>query len=269
VLSPAAYGFRLAGGPEGGWLAVRGAERWPLLTLERDADVSLREEARVDWGRFHAAISPELAEDQILHPLLGRMLVFLAGPRGVDALHGGVLAGPDGAWAVTGPKEAGKSTLLAQCARNGACVLSDDVVVLDGTRCLAGPRCIDLREESVARLGPGVPVRQATRRRVMLPPAPAEEELAGVVYLAWGPRCELVPLPPSDRLARLVARRTEEHWPRDPSLLLELATRPAFELRRPKTLSSLEPAASLLMEELGLAFTPPAPARARTVRARS
>jgi hypothetical protein len=258
VLTAAAYGFRIAGGPEGRWLAARGAERWPLLRLERDPGVPAAGLARVDGAALHAAISPEVSEDEVLHPLLGRMLSLLAAPRGIDAMHGGVLVGTDGAWAVIGPKEGGKSTLLARCARDGATVLSDDVVALDGTLVLAGPRCIDLRESSAA-LGPGVPVRRGTRLRLRVPPAPAEVELAGFLHLAWGDEAEpcLAPIPPFERLARLAALRAEEGWQRDRSLVLELAARPAYELRRPRGLESLEATAALVTDRLGLT---PAPA---------
>jgi hypothetical protein len=205
---------------------------------------------------MHAGVCPELPPDEVVHPLLGRMLPLLADARGIDALHGGLLLGADGGWAVIGPREAGKSSLLAQCHRAGAHVLSDDIVVLEGTRCLAGPRCIDLREEPARALGPGVPVRSGTKRRIQLPPAPAEAELAGVIWLAWGGGTELSPLPPSARLARLAAHRAEQLWPRSTSLVLDLAVLPAFELRREPGLHSLAGSARLLMERLGTSTAP-------------
>ena len=255
MLNAAAYGFRIAGGPDG-WLTVDGGDDWPLLTLAPDPTVSLEDQARVDWGRMHADVCAELPPDEVVHPLLGRMLPLLAETRGIDALHGGLLLGADGGWAVIGAREAGKSSLLAQCHREGAHVLSDDIVVLEGTRCLAGPRCIDLREEPARTLGPGVPVRAGTKRRIKLPPAPAEAELAGFVWLAWGEETTLGPLRPSDRLGRLVAHRAEQLWPRNPSLVLDLATLPAFELRRERGLQSLEASAELLMERLGTPMEP-------------
>ena len=256
MLNAAAYGFRIAGGPDG-WLAVDGGDDWPLLTLAPDPTVSLEDQARVDWGRMHADVCAELPPDEVVHPLLGRMLPLLADARGIDALHGGLLLGADGAWAVIGARESGKSSLLAQCHRDGASVLSDDIVVLEGTRCFAGPRCIDLREEPARTLGPGVPVRGGTKRRIRLPAAPAEAELAGCVWLAWGDETALEPLRPSHRLARLVAHRAEQLWPRDPSLVLDLAVLPAFELRREGGLQSLPASARVLMERLGTPSEPP------------
>jgi hypothetical protein len=181
------------------------------------------------------------------------MLMLLVESRGIDAMHGGALLTDAGALAVIGPREAGKSSLLAQCHRDGVQVASDDIIVLDGMRCLAGPRCIDLRDEPARRLGPGVPVRNATKQRIALPPVPAETELAGVVHLAWGASLELVPLRPSERLIRLAERRAVEMWPRSRSLVLDLAALPAFELRRPHGLDSLATSAALLIERLGTA----------------
>jgi hypothetical protein len=250
MVSDAAYGFRIAGGPSGGWLAVHGAEHWPQLTLTRDASVSRDDEARVDWTTMRADICADIPADEIVHPLLGRMLPLLAHMRGIDALHGGALLGADGAWVVIGTREAGKSSLLAQCHRHRAQVVSDDIVVVEGMRCLAGPRFIDLRPDAAPLLGPGEVVRAGSKRRLRLPPMQAEVRLAGVIHLAWGPPLELHPLRPAERLSRLAALRNREGWPRDASLVLDLAVLPAFELRRPHGLESLADSAGLLMNAL-------------------
>lgn len=256
MLTQAAYGFRIAGGPEDGSFAVREATDWPVLELVRDSTVTAEEHAHLDPRRLRVRISSAVGEDEIVHPFLARVTCLLARRRGIDAMHAGALVGEDGAWAVTGPKEAGKSSLLAQCHLAGAEVLTDDVLALDGTRCLAGPRCIDLREESARLLDAGVPVRGMTRHRVQLPPVRAQADLAGVIHLAWGPKLELVALPPSVRLARLAGQRAQDTWPRDPSLVLDLAVRPAYELRRPLALDSLRASAALLIDRLGHGLTP-------------
>jgi hypothetical protein len=263
LLNTAAYGFRIAGAPEEKWLSVSGGEHWPTLTLRPDPEVSLHDQARVDWGGLHAGYCPDLPLDELVHPLLGRMLMLLVEARGIDAMHGGVLLTDAGAWAVIGPREAGKSSLLAQCHTAGVHVASDDIIVFEGTRCLAGPRCIDLRDEPAQRLGPGVPVRSGTKQRITLPPVPAEAELVGVVYLAWGASLELVPLRPSERLRRLAERRAEEMWPRSRSLVFDLAALPAFELRRPHGLDSLPTSAELLIERLRAVAPASAAARER------
>ena len=251
MLTDAAYGFRIAGGPHGSWLSARGAEHWPLLTLERDAGIPAEDIARVDITALRAQYLDRATRGRA-HS--SAAWPYARAPGGAPWGGRNARRSPPGgrwAWAVIGPKEAGKSTLLACCAREGSSVLSDDVIVLDGGRVLTGPRCIDLREASAARLGPGVPVRRMTRRRLTLPPAPAEAKLRGFVHLAWGAETALVPLRPSERLARLAERRAQEGWPAI-LLLLELAARPAFELRRPRDLQSLDESAALLIERLEL-----------------
>ena len=251
VLTQAAYGFCFDGMIEQGWLALHGAEHWPVVTLAPDPTVSLTGMARVDPQRMHADVCPDLPHDEIIHPLLGRMLTLLAPDRGIDAVHAGGLLGRDGAWAVIGDREAGKSSLLAQCHRDGAHVLADDIVVLEGLRCLAGPRFIDLRVGAAERLGPGIPARGGTKQRIRLPPAPAEVQMAGVIHLAWGETTDLIELRPPDCIARLVNHRATRLWPRSLPLVLDLATLPTYELRRPKALDALPRGARLLADHIG------------------
>jgi hypothetical protein len=188
-----------------------------------------------------------------VHPILGRLLPALADRRGFDAMHGGAVLGAAGAWMILGNREAGKSSLLGQCHIAGASIATDDIVVIEEMRCLAGPRCVDLRPEPARLLGVGTPVRDGTKARIALPPVPAEAPIAGVVFLAWGEALELVPLRPSERLRRLAVRRADDAWPRSPSLLLDIAVLPAFELRRSQTLDALAPSAALLMDHVGSA----------------
>ena len=253
MLTDAAFGFRVAGGPEGGWLGLEGADRWPLLTVSFDRSVSAQDQALVDRSRLRVRVCADLPGDALVHPLLGRMLPHLAEGRGIDAFHGGALVVDGAAWAVVGGREAGKSSLLAQCHRDGAGVVTDDIVVLERLRCLSGPRCIDLRAEPARRLGPGVPVRGGAKQRIRLPPIVAEVDLAGVIHLAWGPAVELAAVAPSDRVRRLLALHAEDGWPRDAALILDVAALPTFELRRPRRLDSLGPSAAFLLERLGAA----------------
>ena len=99
-----------------------------------------------------------------MHPTLSRLALHVALAQGRDALHAGALLGSAGAWAVVGTKEAGKSTLLAACARAGIEVMTDDALFIDGDSCLAGPRCIDLRPAPDRLIAGTTPVRPATPR---------------------------------------------------------------------------------------------------------
>ena len=60
--------------------------------------------------------------------------------RGLETLHGGAFVDDrGGAWAVLGDRGAGKSSLLAALALAGHEVVADDLLVLDGGDCFAGP----------------------------------------------------------------------------------------------------------------------------------
>jgi hypothetical protein len=246
AVSAAAFGFRIEGTPAGSLLAVRDAAHWPLLKFERDPERPEAAGVGVDPHELRAIVPGSYTDEELLHPALALAALGLAERRGVDSVHAGALVGPDGAWAVVGTKEAGKSTLLGHFAAMGAEVLTDDVLVLEGDRCLAGPRFVDLRPEAAARMHGTISARGGTRGRLPLPPAPAETQLAGFLYLAWGDELALEPLSGSEQLSRLIARRAEDHWPSDPTLLLDLAARPAFELRRPKRWEALADTADAL-----------------------
>ena len=247
-VAPAAFGFRIAGAPGEPWLAVRDCADWPLLTFERDPGLPETAGVRVDAPSLRATVPGSWSDENILHPGLALAALDLAAARGVDSVHAGAVVGPDGAWALVGTKEAGKSTLVGHFAAIGADVLTDDVLVLEGDRCLAGPRFVDLRPSAAERMRGTIAARGGTRGRLPLPPARASARLAGFVYLAWGDEVALDPLPASERLRRLAARRAEDRWPADSSLLLDLAALPAFELRRPKRWDELDASAEALAD---------------------
>jgi hypothetical protein len=229
-VSAAAYGVRLAGAPPTRWLALAGAADWPEVRLERADGV---DRPRIDADRRVATVDSELGVGELVHPALAGIGLTMAVARGLDALHAGAVAGPEGAWAVAGPKEAGKSTLLAACATARIEVVADDVLVVSGEHCFAGPRCVDVRPEADGRFGPATPVRPETPRlRLTLPAGRAEHRLSGLIHLAWGTKPALRPLSPTESLERLLALRAVDGFPRDPIGLLELSGRPAYELKR-------------------------------------
>jgi hypothetical protein len=249
-VSAAAYGVRLSGAPPTPWLALTGAGRWPELQLERADGL---DGWRVDADRRVATVARELGLGELVHPGLAGIGLTMAVARGLDALHAGALAGPKGAWAVAGRKEAGKSTLLAACARAGIEVVADDALVVSGDRCFAGPRCVDVRPDVGSRFGATTPVRPETPRlRLTLPPGRAEHRIAGVVHLAWGEEPALRPLSPGDSLARLLELRAVDGFPRDRVGLLDLSGLPAYELRRPRDWDALPRAVAALRELVGL-----------------
>jgi hypothetical protein len=147
------------------------------------------------------------------------------------ALHAGALSCDGRAWLITGPREAGKSTLLHAAHRERLPVICDDTSVVSGGFVLSGPRCLDLR----APVPGSEPVRDGMRHRVTLEPVPWRVPLAGFVHLAWDedaltPR--LAALDPAERLAALADAPRNDAVPSQAVGLLDLVAWPAYSLRR-------------------------------------
>ena len=205
------------------WLAVVGGESLPRLDA-RNAPGDGSE--MIQPGVAHVAL-PELRK-------LGRV-----------ALHAAAILVDEAAWALVGTRKTGKSTLAYACHRAGLTILTEDVLVLEGLRAFAGPRCLDLRVGVE-----GAEVVRDERHRVTLPPAPAEAPLAGVVYLSWGDEVQptLRPLDPGERLKRLAdGSRGDAPWRGDIELV-EVAALPGYELCRSPSGRARDAAALLLAE---------------------
>ena len=150
-----------------------------------------------------------------------------------------------------GARESGKSSTLAWLAQAGLGVLCDDVLVLDGTTALAGPRVVDLRAETAAELGAGEPlgvVGARERWRFALEPVEPELPLRGFVFLAWGDSVAAARVAARERVLRLTRELMVRIAPPNPAALLDLAELPCWELRRPHGLGSLDAAGRRLLE---------------------
>jgi hypothetical protein len=205
-------------------------------------------------ARFAFAQPP--GADELVHPWLAPAAALSHVWAGREVLHGGAFMTPGGAVLLLAGKEAGKSTTLAWLAGPlRRQVLSDDVLVLDGDRLWAGPRCLDLRAGGPAHgldLSAVTVVRHGDRLRVALSPAPARVAVAGSVVLAWGPRTTLEAIPVSQRPAQLLAHRLFTEQARgDPGTILELAARPMLTLTRPRGDRGLRRATATLLEYFG------------------
>jgi hypothetical protein len=239
----AAYGLRFRGLESGRWLGVTGAAHWPCVSVRSD-DRADAPELELDVDGLELRVRAGTAHSELVHPLLGRVASHLALARGADGMHAGAVAGSDGVWAVIGPKGAGKSTLLASLNDIGVPIVTDDVLVFRDGVVMAGPRCIDLRPDATG-FGLTVAVRPSDpRSRLSLPPIAAEHRLAGLLHLEWSSEeTTIEPLDHREAIRRLLILRSDKGYPRDPHVLLELATLPTVVLKRPKSMDSLDAAA--------------------------
>ncbi|WP_320064771.1 hypothetical protein [Micromonospora sp. RTGN7] len=210
-----------------------------LLTDGRTLDLDRRRGTATFYG-------PPLAPDVLAHPYLAPVAVTLNRWAGRETFHAGAFVHHGQAWVVHGGRTAGKSTLLAALATRDVSVLADDIVVLDGTDVLAGPRCVDLREPLPGGRLPTRPVRDATRLRIALPAVAPRLPLGGWLFLRWGDGPALAPVGPTELLARLAARRSLPELPSAPTGLLELAGLPGYDLTRPRDWAALDATHRLL-----------------------
>ena len=285
----AAYGYLIAGIDGGDMLAVRGAQAWPVLSVSTAVE-SRGGPRRVELGPDRACIDTlvarlvleresihlsvvagsRLADADLVHPCLWPAAAVFARWRGLETLHGGAFVDDrGGAWAVLGDRGAGKSSLLAALALAGHDVVADDLLVLDGGDCFAGPRCVDLRPDIVQGVGlDALPsVRSTRRRRLVLAPCDGRFTLRGCVYLEWGERVEAEPLTPAEHLGRLTGQRRIAGLGANVDQLMGLSGLPAFLLLRPRTTESVHDAHAVLFEALSRAhsyFSPTFPRPTRT-----
>ena len=162
---PGAYGFQLSGNAAAAQL-VGAAADWPALEIERriggDAPTGAssapteREIALVagdhlaverDPLRATFTTSQPLSDDALVHPYLAPAAAIAGYWLGREAFHAGAFVLDGGVWAVSGDKEAGKSTLMAGLSRQGHGIFTDDALIVDGDIAFAGPRSLDLRED--------------------------------------------------------------------------------------------------------------------------
>lgn len=272
-----AYGLKLSDVPRAAELLLPAPESWIGWRLTqrapRGSDASTvatvgPDEARVElsgggWVELdrRAASSTFVlptrpADTEIVHPYLAATAAVCARWQGWNCVHSGAVVVGGGAWGLLGDKGAGKSSTAAWFALESAAdVLCDDVLVIDSDgQALAGPRCIDLREDAARRFGVGealgvVGARERWRMRLgqTAPTAP----LRGWAELAWGDSLGLEPLGPTELLPAIVRNFSVRLMPTDIEALMDLAALPAWRLTRPRRPEALPGAAELLLEAFG------------------
>ena len=267
-----AYGLRISGIPDD-LLLGPAAEGWPALEVkvevgELDADEEQLDDDRAlirlrtgGWiklrrepGRALYIVPTPLSADELVHPFLAPAAALFAHWHGREGLHGGAIALGGTAWGVIGDRLGGKSSLLAALAVGGTDVVCDDALVLDRSIAFPGPRTIDLREDAAAALKVGEEIGVAGARerwRVRLAPLDRSLSIGGWVFTEWADELALRRLPASETLARLFRNRSIRVPPRDPAVFIQLSALPAWELRRPRSWSSLPETLGLLLGVLG------------------
>ena len=268
-----AYGFELVGAAGAAAQLVEAGPDWPPLEIERlGGPASLRQSvvgadraeiALVAGDRLTVQRTPlratfttarPLSDEALVHPYLAPAAAIAAYWLGREALHAGAFVLDGGVWAVLGDKESGKSSLLAELARQGHGIFTDDTLVLAGDLAFAGPRSIDLRKEPAQELAAGESigvVGDRERWRLRLGRVASTGRLRGCVFLSWSDSLELTPVSAGDRLRQLLSHRMIKGLPPPgPDLMLELSALPALLLGRPRSWSQLETAGSRLVDVL-------------------
>lgn len=265
-----AYGLQIEGVDAASDLLVAAQPSWPSIRLDSRVETStldrewvrpdealllLKTGGHIELNRTRAeavfVLERPLGAEELVHPYLAPVAAVMAHWYGRESVHAGAFAFDGRVFGVVGTRESGKSSTLALLALEGVDIVCDDLLVLEGTRALPGPRSLDLRQEPARRLGVGSSIGKAGARerwRVRLGEVPDGLELTGWVHLAWGDSLEAVPLEGAERVARLLHERGARLPSSEPSVLLDLASLPSWEVRRPRVWDSLGETADCLRE---------------------
>lgn len=270
-----AYGFRITGIPALDPHLRSVPRDWPELRLrlealeqaaslapaqlridEQSAELWLAEAGRVEVRREPLSVSfatrTPLRAEALVHPFLGLPAVIASRWLGRIPLHAAAFVHDGRAYALLGPREAGKSTTLAALVRLGCRALTDDVLVVAETDAFAGPRSVDVREDAVAYVG-GRPlgvVGNRPRWRLRPPAGPPVAPLAGLVVLEWGSEQGLATLDSKTRLRTLVGALALPPDHGSAAGLLPLLALPAWRYRRRPCLPAIERGARLILDVL-------------------
>ena len=263
--------MRLKGVGDAEALLVPAAPSWPELELVRTTDeeatpggdffsssvarVVLQTGGEVaierEPGRATFRTPRVLTADEVVHPYLAPVASIVAYWLERESFHAGAFVGGGRVWGLAGERESGKSSTLAWLAREGYPVVSDDMLILEGSTAFAAPRSIDLRREAAEALGVGDElglIGARERWRLVLDQVEGPLELGGWVFLDWGEELEASLLSGAERVVLLTGARGIRLPPHDEGAVLELATLPAWRVRRPRGFDSLPAAGSRLLE---------------------
>jgi hypothetical protein len=274
-----AYGFRLTGLESASRDLVVAPDSWPRLMIQRVVGPSTLKQPYFvgeEWAEFRTLdqtgqvggvrmdrepltvrfTSPGgFSDAAVIHPALGLIAAVANRWSGRDVFHAGAFLNSDGAWAVLGGREAGKSSLLGHLATKGVGIVADDAVVVDDDAglVLAGPRCVDLREGAAKWLGQGEDIGMVGARRrwrMHVPAVAGAVPLRGWIVPEWGDCIELETVPAVLRPQLLYAHRYLGQLPRRPERVLDLIALPFVIFRRPRRWESADDATAALLDRL-------------------
>jgi len=260
--SRGAYGLRLAGLAGCEQLLVAAEQGWPQIRIDitvspdtaapdeqldrRKALVRLRTGGWIEIDRASGLaayfVQERLSDEAIVHPFLAPVAIVASHWHSRETIHGGAFVVDGTAWGLVGDRLGGKSSLLAALATRGVDVLADDLLVLDESTAFAGPRTIDLREDAASALGLGESIGRAGARerwRLRLAAIPASAPIGGWIFVGWGDDVDIRRLRGAEAVERLFGSRGIRAAPSKPEHILQLSALPAWELRRPRSWSSL------------------------------
>lgn len=271
--APGAYGFAIAGAGDAAHLLNTVPATWPRLTLGQLIDDTVSEEAQIGEDSARIPLLPEgtlllerttgavtyqlsspIGVEALVHPYLAPAAAVHAGWLGWDSYHAAGVVIDGAVWGIAGDRGVGKSTLVAALSARGLEVMADDLCVIQGDRALAGPRTIDLREQSADRFGAtrelGV-TGMRERWRLDVGPAPLSAPFAGWIYPEWADEVTVASVPLPDRLRRPQENRAATVTPPEPEHALWIAGLPAYAFARPRSWDAMETSMDALLEALG------------------
>lgn len=246
-----AYGFAIDGIERADEWLMPVPSDWPLVTIGQrigapaaesyttpdDAFLSLIDERGLHVTResSHAMfVGPDmLPTAALVHPYMAPAFSVLAHWAGWIAFHGGGFVVDDQAWILTARTGRGKSTTLAAMAEAGYPIVSDDLAVMSEGQVYAGPRSVDLREQSIFERAVDLgKVGRRPRWRLPLGDVPSRLPVAGVVKLDWSDSVVVRSVPLEERV-ELVSESLSIRT--DRFRMLRIMVLPTVEVRRPKS----------------------------------
>lgn len=266
-----AYGLIVTGDAGARWLSPAAADwqSWELVATVGDRPSDFAEVyegdvvtlalapagfARMDRKRQRTElVVPRPTAAGFAHPYLASTAAVVARWSGMLSFHAGGFVVDGGVWGILGDREQGKTSAVMWLARHGFPAFCDDLLVVRGGEVLAGPRCIDLREEAARRFGVGEDVGVVgTRRRwrVAVPPVAPCLPLRGWIVLRWSDRIRTRRAEPAERLAALTENRGLRLAERSGLAWLEALARPMLVVERPKEWSTMDAAMTQLLDSL-------------------